>query len=123
MEMAKVTAKGQITIPIAIRKKLGIQEGDRVLFIDRQDGVLLINPNTLNAFSYEELQSLDMQNERDNTVISMTKSSIIKTVNDDFTSNADVPKKDADINTQKYDFNAGDLLDEIRSIGRKANEK
>lgn len=27
MELAKVTSKGQITIPIEIRKKIGIKEG------------------------------------------------------------------------------------------------
>lgn len=32
MELAKVTSKGQITIPIEIRKKLGIKEGSKVLF-------------------------------------------------------------------------------------------
>lgn len=34
MELAKVTSKGQITIPIDIRKKLGITEGSKVLFIE-----------------------------------------------------------------------------------------
>ena len=33
MELAKVTSKGQITIPIAIRNALGIREGDKILFI------------------------------------------------------------------------------------------
>jgi len=33
METAKVSAKGQINIPIAIRKLLNINEGDKVLFI------------------------------------------------------------------------------------------
>ena len=33
MELAKVTSKGQVTIPIEIRKKLGIKNGDKVLFI------------------------------------------------------------------------------------------
>ena len=33
MELAKVTSKGQITIPIDIRRKLGIKEGSKVLFI------------------------------------------------------------------------------------------
>ena len=28
MELAKVTSKGQVTIPIEIRKKLGIKNGD-----------------------------------------------------------------------------------------------
>ena len=33
MELAKVTSKGQITIPIEIRKKLGIKNGDKILFV------------------------------------------------------------------------------------------
>jgi AbrB family looped-hinge helix DNA binding protein len=32
MSIARVTSKGQITIPIEIRKALGIQQGDRLLF-------------------------------------------------------------------------------------------
>ena len=43
MEIAKVTSKGQITIPVSIRRTLGIREGDKVLFIERDDGVLMIN--------------------------------------------------------------------------------
>ena len=46
MEVAKVTSKGQITVPISIRRKLGINEGEKVLFIDKADGVLMVNPNT-----------------------------------------------------------------------------
>jgi len=46
MEMAKVTSKGQITIPISIRRKLGISEGDKILFINKEDGVLMVNPDT-----------------------------------------------------------------------------
>lgn len=36
MDIAKITSKGQITIPIEIRKLLGLKEGDKVLFV--QDG-------------------------------------------------------------------------------------
>ncbi len=32
MELAKITAKGQTTIPKAIRDRLGLHEGDRVSF-------------------------------------------------------------------------------------------
>ena len=46
MEVAKVTSKGQITIPISIRRKLEINEGDKVLFVYKQEGVLMVNPNT-----------------------------------------------------------------------------
>ena len=34
MELAKVTSKGQVTIPIEIRKKLGINNGDKILFVE-----------------------------------------------------------------------------------------
>lgn len=37
MELAKVTSKGQITIPIEIRKKLGIKEGSKVLFLEEAE--------------------------------------------------------------------------------------
>jgi len=47
MEMAKVTSKGQITIPISIRHRLKIKEGDKILFINKQDGVLMVNPDTV----------------------------------------------------------------------------
>ena len=46
MEVAKITSKGQITIPISIRRKLDIHEGDKVLFIYKPDGVLMVNPTT-----------------------------------------------------------------------------
>ena len=45
MEVAKVTSKGQITIPISIRRRLGINEGDKVLFVYKSDGVLMVNPD------------------------------------------------------------------------------
>ena len=43
MELAKVTSKGQITIPIEIRRKLGIKEGDKVLLIEEQGRVIMMN--------------------------------------------------------------------------------
>jgi len=49
MEMAKVTSKGQITIPVSIRRRLKISEGDKLLFIDSPDGVIMVNPDMLPA--------------------------------------------------------------------------
>lgn len=43
VELAKVTSKGQITIPIAIRKLLGIKEGDKVLFVQEGGKVVMRN--------------------------------------------------------------------------------
>ena len=38
----KVTAKGQTTIPKPIRDALGLKPGDRVLFVRKKDGVMLV---------------------------------------------------------------------------------
>jgi len=43
MELAKVTSKGQVTIPVEIRKKLGIREGDKVLFIEEGNKIVIMN--------------------------------------------------------------------------------
>lgn len=49
MELAKVTSKGQITIPIEIRKKLGLREGDKVLLVEEQGRVIMMN-SSMEAF-------------------------------------------------------------------------
>lgn len=46
MELAKVTSKGQVTIPAAIRKMLGIREGDKLLFVEEGEKVVLMNAST-----------------------------------------------------------------------------
>jgi len=33
-KLSKVQAKGQITIPVAMRQKLGLEKGDVVAFVD-----------------------------------------------------------------------------------------
>ena len=43
MELAKVTSKGQVTIPVEIRKKLGIKNGDKVLFIEDAGSIYMMN--------------------------------------------------------------------------------
>lgn len=43
MDVAKVTSKGQITIPIDIRRRLGVKEGDKILFIEEQGKIVMMN--------------------------------------------------------------------------------
>lgn len=43
MELAKITSKGQITIPVAIRKLLGVKDGDKVLFVQEGGKVVMMN--------------------------------------------------------------------------------
>ena len=41
-----VTVKGQIVIPVEIRKKIGIHKGTRVFF-EEKDGTILVHPSTV----------------------------------------------------------------------------
>ncbi|TNG91595.1 AbrB/MazE/SpoVT family DNA-binding domain-containing protein, partial [Pasteurellaceae bacterium UScroc12] len=47
MELAKITSKGQITIPIAIRKKLNVKEGDKLLFVENNGKIEILNSTML----------------------------------------------------------------------------
>ena len=47
MEISKVTSKGQIIIPIKIRKKLNLKTGDKVVFIDEGDKIIFANASTI----------------------------------------------------------------------------
>ena len=38
---SRVTRKGQATNPSAFRKKLGIEEGDRIVFEEAEEGLIL----------------------------------------------------------------------------------
>lgn len=49
MSIAKVTSQGQITIPADIRRLLGIQPGDKVMFIQSGNRVMMANA-TVEAF-------------------------------------------------------------------------
>ena len=51
MELAKITSKGQITLPIAIRRKLNLKDGDKIAFVENEGKITIVNPTTL-AFEY-----------------------------------------------------------------------
>ena len=38
MNLAKISANGQITLPVEIRRSLGLKSGDKVLFLQNQNG-------------------------------------------------------------------------------------
>ena len=52
MEIARLTTKGQISIPVAIRKKLNIKEGDKVLFLEEENGRIYFENAALMAFNH-----------------------------------------------------------------------
>ena len=62
MELAKVTSKGQITIPVEIRRKLGIKNGDKILFMEEGGKVYMMN-SSMDAF-YEAQRAFAGEAER-----------------------------------------------------------
>lgn len=43
MDLAKISANGQITVPIEIRRILGVKAGDKILFVQKPNGEIVIN--------------------------------------------------------------------------------
>ena len=43
MNLAKISANGQITIPVEIRRLLGLKSGDKILFFQKPNGEVVIN--------------------------------------------------------------------------------
>ena len=76
MELAKVTMRGQITIPVEIRKSLGIRDGDKVVFIEENGRIVMENAamialkNAQRDFT-DEAERLGLKNEED--VVNMVK--------------------------------------------------
>ena len=70
MEVAKITSRGQVTIPIDIRKKLGVKEGDKIVFLEDGSRIVVVNAakiafaNMQKAFA-GEAERLGLKNEQD----------------------------------------------------------
>ena len=47
MELAKITSKGQITLPINIRRALKLKDGDKVAFMEINGQYVLTKPTML----------------------------------------------------------------------------
>lgn len=49
MNLAKLSANGQITLPVEVRRLLGLKSGDKVLFIQRENGEIVLSNASENA--------------------------------------------------------------------------
>lgn len=76
MEVAKISTRGQVTIPLEIRKKLRVTEGDKVVFYEDNGRIVVANAAKL-AFSRVredfagEAAHLGLKDEQD--VVAMVK--------------------------------------------------
>lgn len=49
MELAKISSNGQITLPVAIRRRLNLKSGDKVLFFERGNGDIVVGNASVSA--------------------------------------------------------------------------
>ena len=49
MNLAKISANGQITVPIEIRRQLGLQSGDKILFLQKENGEIVVSNASADA--------------------------------------------------------------------------
>src|SRR5215213_2966003 len=57
LKVSRVQKKGQVTIPLAIREKLGVQEGDLVAFVETSAGVLISLQEVVPVKTLNEIES------------------------------------------------------------------
>ena len=71
MNLARVSANGQITVPVEIRRLLGIRTGDKLLFLQKQDGEIVISNASAEAIRKAQIafagaaEALGVTNEDD----------------------------------------------------------
>jgi AbrB family looped-hinge helix DNA binding protein len=76
MEVAKITSKGQVTIPVDVRRKMRLKDGDKVIFINEggryyvENAALVAISRIQEAFA-GEAERLGLKDEQD--VVDMVK--------------------------------------------------
>ena len=73
METATVTSKGQVTLPASLRRKLGIQEGSQLLFIEDEVGVRMLRE--------EDIERMYRDIDRARKDLGLTKGDVAEVVN------------------------------------------
>ncbi len=43
MNLAKISSNGQITVPVEIRRQLGLKSGDKILFFQNKNGEIVLS--------------------------------------------------------------------------------
>jgi antitoxin PrlF len=65
MNLAKISINGQITIPLEIRRKLSLKSGDKVLFLQKSNGEIVIQNSSRLAIreAQQSYEGLDISDE------------------------------------------------------------
>jgi len=54
LDVSTVSIKGQVTIPVGIRKKLRVKGGDKVVFAEKNGEIVVVNANRV---AFEDWQN------------------------------------------------------------------
>ena len=76
MEISRVSSKGQVTIPIDIRKRLNLKEGDKVVFYEENGRVFIADASLVALKRMEKVmegkaEKASIKNEED--VVALVK--------------------------------------------------
>lgn len=65
MNLAKISTNGQITIPVEIRKKLLLKSGDKILFLQKRNGEIVIQNSSRLAIgaAQKEMSGVEISDE------------------------------------------------------------
>ena len=65
MNLARVSVNGQITVPAEIRRKLGVKDGDEIIFFENKNGEIIIQNSSIIAIkeAQKELKDIDINEE------------------------------------------------------------
>ena len=55
IQMVRVQEKGQVTIPLEIRRKLNLKKGDMVTFVETEDGVMIVPVEVVASHALEQI--------------------------------------------------------------------
>jgi len=71
VNLAKISSNGQITVPVEVRRFLGLKSGDKILFFQNQGGEMVIANASMQALSKAQdafaglAEKLGVENEDD----------------------------------------------------------
>ncbi|KKM12981.1 regulator [Clostridiales bacterium PH28_bin88] len=61
MNLAKVSSNGQITVPVEIRRKLNIKEGDKIIFLEKPNGEIVLQNSSIIVIRQAQSKLSDIQ--------------------------------------------------------------
>ena len=60
MNLARVSSNGQVTVPVEIRRKLNIKEGDKILFLENAKGEIVLQNSSRVAIREAQAALMDV---------------------------------------------------------------